>query len=118
MTLLAAVLGLIAGYLVATGDAGPGLAAAILTALFAALSCAVFCDVKLGASRRVGSTSPEGRDGTGTLGALMVAGAIVLAALTLLFEPIGLVAAIGVAWLAIARRRKADRKHAGLRSLR
>ena len=112
MTILAAVIGLVVGYFAASIFDGPVLVGALFGALFAGLACAVVSDVKLGASRRKGGT------GSGALSAVIVAAAIVVALLTLLFEPIALVFAAGLIWLTVARSRKGDRKHAGLRVLR
>jgi hypothetical protein len=47
-----------------------------------------------------------------------VVAALVLAGLSLLFGPVSLVAALALAWLGRARRRRASRKHQGLRVLR
>jgi hypothetical protein len=65
----------------------------------------------LGASRRAGEA------GAGVAGLAIVA-AVVLAGLSLLFGPISLVAAVALAWLGRVRRRRASRKHEGLRVLR
>ncbi len=48
----------------------------------------------------------------------VIAAAAVIAALSLVLPPVGPVAALAVGWLAIARRRRAARKHEGLRVLR
>ena len=112
MTILAAIIGLVIGYLAASMFDGSLPVGALFGALFAGLACVIVSDVKLGASRRSGGA------GGSALGALIVAGAIVVALLTLLFEPLALVFAAGLIWLAVARSRKGDRKHAGLRVLR
>jgi hypothetical protein len=43
---------------------------------------------------------------------------VVLAVLSLIVPPISLAVVLALAWLGAARRRRADRKHAGLRVLR
>jgi hypothetical protein len=53
-----------------------------------------------------------------TLAAYVIAAAAILAVVSLFVSPIALVAFVGVAWLAIGRRRRAGRKHEGLRVLR
>lgn len=70
-------------------------------------------DVATAARRRAG--------GDGTLGIVLYLGAfaLALAGLSLLpTAPIALVALLGTVWLYVGRRRRADEKHAGLRSLR
>jgi hypothetical protein len=105
MTILAAVIGLIAGFLM--DGAGGALAAAV----GAALGCIVISDVVYGASRREGS-------GAGAL-AFIVALAAVVVALIALFVPIVVVVVVlALIWLGITRHRRAQRKHAGLRVLR
>jgi hypothetical protein len=44
--------------------------------------------------------------------------ALIVAALSVLLEPFGLVALAALLWLASARRRRAQRKYEGLRILR
>jgi hypothetical protein len=105
MTLLAAVIGLVVGFLV------DGVTAAIFAALGAALACLVISDLVSGAARREGSR-------TGALGFLVVLAALVVLALAVLVPVAIVVVVIGLAWLAFARRRRAQRKHAGLRVLR
>lgn len=110
MTVLAAVIGLAIGYLAASAFDGSLFAGALAGAAFAAFSCVIVSDVKLGAARRSG--------GSGALSALIVVAALAVALLTILFEPFAILFAAGLIWLAIARSRKGDRKHAGLRVLR
>jgi hypothetical protein len=52
------------------------------------------------------------------LGSLVVLAAVALAGLSILLPPVSLAALLALAWLAIARRRRAQRKHEGLRILR
>jgi hypothetical protein len=90
--------------------AWPGWAAGALVAL---LGFFVAQGLVAGASARAGDGgSPF------TLAAYVIAAAAVLAVLSLFVSPVALVAFLGVAWLAIGRRRRAGRKHEGLRVLR
>jgi len=87
--------------------AWPGL---VVGAIFAALAFAVARGVAAGA---------RARQGDATLSEVLIAvSALVLAGLSLLLAPVGLVALAAIAWLAVARRRSAARKYEGLRSLR
>ena len=104
MTLLAAVIGLIAGFLI-DGPVG-----ALLGLLGAAAACIVISDLVAGAARREG-----GRRGLGFLVAL----AALVVALVAVLVPIAIVLVLIVlVWLGIARHRRSQRKHAGLRVLR
>jgi hypothetical protein len=105
MTLLAAVIGLIAGFLL-DGPLG-----AVLGLAGAVLGCIVISDVIAGASRREGS-------GAGALAFIVALVALVVVAASLLFAPLVILFVIALAWLGIVRHRRAQRKHAGLRVLR
>jgi hypothetical protein len=111
MTLLAAAIGLIAGFLLS----GAADLSAILGALFcligAALGCVVVSDVVSGAGRRENG-------GGGALGFLVSLAALVVVAVALLLPVLTLLAIVALAWLGVARHRRAQRKHAGLRVLR
>jgi hypothetical protein len=105
MVLLAAVIGLVAGFLL---DGAIGAAAALVGAGGA---CLVISDLVFGASRRQGSTG-------GALGLIVGLVALVVIALALLL-PIGvIVVALALIWLGFSRHRRGQRKHAGLRVLR
>ena len=105
MTLLAAVIGLVAGFLL-DGPLG-----ALLALVGAAGACLVISDLVFGASRREGS-------GAGALGFIVALAALLVIAFALLV-PVGVIlVAIALAWLGISRHRRAQRKHAGLRVLR
>jgi hypothetical protein len=104
MTLLAAVIGLVAGFLL-EGPLG-----AVLAALGAVVACLVVCDVVSGAGRREGSS--------GALGFLIGLAALVVIAVALVAPVLVLVVLVGLVWLGIARHRRAQKKHAGLRVLR
>jgi hypothetical protein len=110
MTLLAAVIGLIAGFLLA-GSADLGkLLGALLCMAGAVAGCVVISDVVSGAGRREG--------GAGALGFLVSLAALVVAAAALLLPVLTLLVLIALVWLGAARHRRAQRKHAGLRVLR
>jgi hypothetical protein len=105
MTILAAVIGLVAGFLI------DGALGALLAAAGAALGCIVLSDVVYGASRREGS-------GAGALAFLVVLAALIVIAFALFVEQVVIVFALALIWLGISRHRRAQRKHAGLRVLR
>jgi hypothetical protein len=105
MTLLAAVIGLVVGFLLEGAIGG------ILGLLGAALACLVISDVVHGASRREGS-------GAGALGFIVAIAALVVVAIALLVPIVTIVVALALIWLGYSRHRRAQRKHAGLRVLR
>jgi hypothetical protein len=105
MTLLAAVIGLLLGFLL---DGPLGALACLLGAAFA---CIVVSDIVSGASRRRGSSAVA-------LGFLIALAALVVIALALLTPLAVLLVIVVLAWLGFARHRRAQRKHAGLRVLR
>lgn len=93
-----------------TAEDHPAWPGALAGALLAAFAFAVSRGVAEGARARQGDS--------GMSGVLIALAALVLAALSLFLPPAALAALAALAWLAIARRRSADRKHAGLRTLR
>ncbi len=105
MTLLAAVIGLVVGFLL---ESPLGAVACLLGAVFA---CLVVSDIVFGASRRQGSTA-------GALAFLIALAALLVAGVSLLFPLAVIVVILALAWLGISRHRRAQRKHAGLRILR
>ncbi len=105
MTLLAAVIGLIAGLLL------DGAVGAVLGLAGAVLACLVISDLVAGAGRREGS-------GGGALAFIVALAALVVLAVSLLLPILVLLAIAALAWLGISRQRRAKRKHAGLRVLR
>lgn len=105
MTLLAAVIGLVAGFLL-EGPVG-----ALLALAGAVAGCLVISDIVFGASRREGS-------GAGALGFLVALAALVVVAIALLVPVLVILVALALAWLGFARHRRSQRKHAGLRVLR
>jgi len=111
MTVLAAVIGLIAGFLLsAAADLG-GLAGALLCGLGAVLGCIVISDVVGGAARREGGKA-------GALGFLVSIAALAVVAAALLLPVLTLLITLALVWLGVSRHRRAQRKHAGLRVLR
>jgi len=105
MTLLAAVIGLVAGFLL-DGPLG-----ALLVLLGAVVGCLVISDLIAGANRREGS-------GAGALAFIVALAALIVVALALLVPVLVLPVIVALAWLGISRHRRAQRKHAGLRVLR
>ncbi|MFI5027599.1 MAG: hypothetical protein ACHQCF_01285 [Solirubrobacterales bacterium] len=105
MTLLAAVIGLIAGFLL-DGPLG-----ALLALLGGAAACIVISDLIAGAGRREGG-------GGGALGFLVAVAALIVAVVSLLVPIVIIPVVFGLVWLGIARHRRSQRKHAGLRVLR
>jgi hypothetical protein len=104
MTVLAAVIGIVAGFLL------DGAVGALVALVGAALACIVVSDVVYGASRREGSG--------GALGFIVGLAALIVVAIALVFPILDLVVVLGLLWLGISRHRRAQRKHAGLRVLR
>jgi hypothetical protein len=105
MTLLAAVIAVVAGFLIA------GALGAVLALVGAVLACLVVSDLIAGASRREGS-------GGGALAFIVGLVALIVAAAALLLPLLVVLVIVALAWLGISRHRRAQRKHAGLRVLR
>jgi hypothetical protein len=105
MMILAAVIGLVAGFLL------DGIAGAVVTAAGAAFGCIVISDLVHGAGRREGS-------GDAALAFIVALAALIVVALALLVWPAVIVIVLALLWLGVARHRRAQRKHAGLRILR
>jgi hypothetical protein len=110
MTLLAAVIGLIVGFLLSGTADLSGPLGALFCLLGAVVGCIVISDVVGGAGRR------EGKGGA--LAFLVSLAALIVAAVALLLPPLTLLVVIALVWLGAARHRRAQRKHAGLRVLR
>lgn len=105
MTLLAAIIGLVVGFLLE----GPlGGAVGLIGAV---LGCLVISDLVFGASRREGS-------GAGALGFIVALAALVVIAIAIVLPIASIVVALALLWLGVSRHRRAQRKHAGLRVLR
>lgn len=110
MTLLAAAIGLVVGILLAGAADLSTLLGALFCLAGAVVGCIVVSDVVSGANRREG--------GGGALAFLVSLGALVVVAAALLLPVLTLLALLALAWLGVARHRRARRKHAGLRVLR
>lgn len=111
MTILAGVIAIVVGFLLAdTADVGSA-AGAFFCLLGAVFACLIVSDVVSSAGRREGS-------GAGALGFLVSLAALIVVALAILISPAILLMVAALAWLGISRRRRAQRKHAGLRVLR
>ena len=104
MTILAAVIALVAGLLL-DGPVG-----ALLAVIGAVVGCLVISDLVSGAGRREGSA--------GALGFLVGVAALIVIAVAILLPVLVVLVLVAIAWLGIARHRRAQRKHAGLRVLR
>jgi uncharacterized protein YqgC (DUF456 family) len=109
MTVLAAVIGLVFGYLAASLFDGSTLPSLFSCALFSGLACAVMSGVIAGARRR---------GGTAALTFIVILLAFLITLVTIFFPPFAVIPAAALVWLALSRNRRSDRKHAGLRVLR
>lgn len=105
MTLLAAVIGLVAGFLL------DGIGGAILALAGAVLGCIVISDVVHGASRREGG-------GGGALAFIVALAALVVVGVALVLPIAVILVVLALLWLGVSRYRRHQRKHAGLRVLR
>jgi hypothetical protein len=110
MTLLSAVIGLVVGFLLAGTAELESLFGAFLCLVGAVAGCLVISDLISGAGRRDG--------GAGALGFLIGLGALVVVAISFLVPVLVLLVLIALVWMGVARHRRAQKKHAGLRVLR
>ncbi len=85
----------------------------------AGLAAVVARDVASGAARRQ-QDRITGADlqASGGVTAIVVLGAVIVAAVSLVLKPFSLLVLVALLWLWISRRRQAERKHEGLRILR
>jgi hypothetical protein len=111
MTILAAVIAIVVGFLLAGTANVSSLAGALFCLIGAVFACLVVSDVVSSAGRREGS-------GAGALGFLVSLAALIVVAIAILVSPATLLVVAALVWLGISRRRRAQRKHAGLRVLR
>ncbi len=111
MTLLAAVIGFVVGYLISGHADLDALLGAVVCLAGAIFGCIVVSDVVFGAGKREGGRS-------GAIGFLVSLVAVIVAIAALLLPALTLIVIIALAWLGIARHRRAQRKHEGLRILR
>jgi hypothetical protein len=86
----------------------------------AGLAAIVTRDVASGAARRQqdGLTGAAEAQVPSGVTLIVVLAAVVIAAVSLVLKPFSLVVLVALAWLWISRRRRAERKHEGLRVLR
>jgi phosphatidylserine synthase len=111
MTILAGVIALVIGFLLSGSADVNSLAGAFFCLLGAVIACLIVSDVVSSAGRREGS-------GAGAIGFLVSVIALVVVAIAILISPASLLVLAVLIWLGITRRRRAQRKHAGLRVLR
>jgi phosphatidylserine synthase len=111
MTILAGVIALVIGFLLSGSADVNSLAGAFFCLVGAVVACLIVSDVVSSAGRREGS-------GAGAIGFLVSLIALVVVAIAILISPAVLLMLVALAWLGITRRRRAQRKHAGLRVLR
>jgi hypothetical protein len=111
MTILAGVIAIVIGFLLAGTANVSSLAGAFFCLAGAIFACLIVSDVVSSAGRREGS-------GAGALGFLVSLVALIVVAIAILISPATLLIVAALAWLGISRRRRAQRKHAGLRVLR
>jgi hypothetical protein len=94
----------------------PALPVGVLGAGFAAV---VTRDVASGAIRRQrGQMTGADVQAPSGITVIVVVAAVVVAGLSLVLEPFSLVVLLALTWLWVSRRRRAERKHEGLRVLR
>jgi chromate transport protein ChrA len=111
MTILAGVIALVLGALLSSGADVSTAVGAFFCLAGAVFACLVVSEVVAGAGRREGS-------GSGALAFLVSLAALVVVAIAILISPAVLLVLAALVWLGLSRRRKAQRKHAGLRVLR
>jgi chromate transport protein ChrA len=111
MTILAGVIALVIGFLLSGSADVNSLAGAFFCLVGAVVACLIVSDVVSSAGRREGS-------GAGALGFLVSLAALAVVAIAILISPATLLVLAVLIWLGISRRRRAQRKHAGLRVLR
>jgi hypothetical protein len=111
MTLLAAVIGFVAGFILAGQADLSSFAGGLFCLIGATVGCIVISDVVHRAGQRDGGRS-------GALGFFVSLAALVVAVASVLVGALGIVVLAALAWLGARRHRQAQRKHAGLRVLR
>lgn len=111
MTILAGVIAIVVGFLLSGTANVSSLAGAFFCFLGAVFACLIVSDVVSSAGRREGS-------GGGALAFLVSLAALIVVAIAILISPAILLVVAALVWLGISRRRRAQRKHAGLRVLR
>lgn len=117
----AAPLGVVACGLALDGEGEAVWPALPIGVIAAGLAGIVARDVVAGASRRVTASDARGETGrpaAGGVPVIVVLAALILALLSLFVPPVSLAALAALGWLWLARRRRAEQKHEGLRVLR
>jgi hypothetical protein len=112
LVIVAAALGALVFALTLSAGDHPVWPGVIAGAALGALAFGVTSGIAAGAAGRAGEGAAA------TVSALLVVAALVLAGLSLLVPPVAIAALVGIAFLAMARRRRSARKYAGLRILR
>jgi hypothetical protein len=84
----------------------------------AGLAAMVSRDVAAGAARRQQGGLGTDAQAAGGVTVIVVIAAVVIAGVSLVFNPFSLLVLVALLWLWISRRRRAERKHEGLRVLR
>jgi hypothetical protein len=107
----AAAVGAAAGAISMSADDQSVIAGLVVGVVGGWLAARVISSIVFGATKRAEA-------GFGGVGFVVAVVALVLAGLSILLPPVSLVALLALGWLAVARRRRADRKYEGLRSLR
>jgi hypothetical protein len=93
----------------------PALPVGVLGAGFAAV---VTRDVAAGAARRQQGGLAAEPQAAGGVTVIVVIAAVVIAGVSLVLKPFSLLVLAALLWLSASRRRRAERKHEGLRVLR
>jgi hypothetical protein len=111
IALVAAALGAAAAGFSMSEDGESIVVGIVIGAIGGWLAATVVSAVVSGALKRAES-------GAAGLASLVVLAALALVGLSILLPPVSLVVLVGLGWLALSRRRQADRKYEGLRILR
>jgi hypothetical protein len=111
MTILAGAIAIVVGFLLAGTADVSSIVGAFFCLIGAVFACLVVSDVVSSAGRREGS-------GGGALAFLVSLAGLIVVAIAILISPATLLVLAALGWLGISRRRRAQRKHAGLRVLR
>jgi hypothetical protein len=110
MTLLAGVIGLLVGFLLAGNANLSAPVGTFLCLLGAVFICLVISDLIADAARRKGRRA-------GALAFLISLAALLVVVLAVTVPVLVVLVVLALAWLGIARHRRAQRRHAGLRAV-
>ena len=114
----AAPLAVIACGLALSGEGEPLWPALPIGVAAGGVAAVVARDVAAGAARRAGGQGQAGSQPAAGVTAIVGLAAILLAVLSLFVPPVAPAALVALIWLQLNRRRRAERKHEGLRVLR